>query len=44
MVLLETMTVVRLFLTRIKFESYGVLVADLLQDVDGHVEVVVLHR
>ena len=43
-VLLETMTVVRLFLTRIKFESYGVLVADLLQDVDGHVEVVVLHR
>ena len=34
----------RPFLTRIKFESYGVLVADLLQDVDGHVEVVVLHR
>ena len=33
-----------IILTRTKFQSYGVLVADLLQDVDGHVEVVVLHR
>ena len=33
-----------IILTRMKLESYGVLVADLLQDVDGHVEVVVLHR